>query len=94
MENWKKALIGGTLASGAILAVTGKRTAGLIIAGIGGALLAAEYPEKVQQLRDHLPDYVDRAVRVLENVSRAGERLAEVLEKRGRYALEELRSYS
>jgi hypothetical protein len=32
-------------------------------------------------------------MRVLENVSRAGEKLAEVLEKRGRFALEELRSY-
>jgi len=93
MENWKKAVVAGTLAGGAILALTGKRAAGLIIAGVGGALLAAEYPEKLEQLRDNLPEYSERAMRVLENVSRAGEKIAEVMEKRGRFALEELRSY-
>jgi hypothetical protein len=93
MENWKKAVVAGTLAGGAILALTGKRAAGLIIAGVGGALLAAEYPEKLEQLRQNLPEYSDRAMRVLENVSRAGEKIAEVMEKRGRFALEELRSY-
>ncbi len=93
MENWKKALVAGTLAGGAILALTGKRAAGLIVAGVGGALLAAEYPDKMQQVRDNFPEYADRAMRVLENVSRAGERVAELLEKRGRFALEELGSY-
>jgi hypothetical protein len=93
MENWKKAVVAGTLAGGAILALTGKRAAGLIIAGVGGALLAAEYPDKLEQLRDNFPEYSERAMRVLENVSRAGEKIAEVMEKRGRFALDELRSY-
>jgi hypothetical protein len=93
MENWKKAVVAGTLAGGAILALTGKRAVGLIMAGVGGALLAAEYPEKMEQLRENFPEYADRAMRVLENVSRAGERVSELLEKRGKYALEELRSF-
>jgi DNA mismatch repair protein MutH len=93
MENWKKAVVAGTLAGGAVLALTGKRAVGLIMAGVGGALLAAEYPEKMEQLRENFPEYADRAMRVLENVSRAGERVSELLEKRGKYALEELRSF-
>ncbi len=93
MENWKKAVVAGTLAGGVILALTGKRAAGLIVAGVGGALLAAEYPDKMRQVRDNFPEYSDRAMRILENVSRAGERVAELLEKRGKFALEELRSY-
>ena len=93
MENWKKVLVAGSLAGGAILALTGKRAVGLIVAGVGGAILAAEYPEKLEAIRDSLPEYADRGVRILENVSRAGEKLAELLETRGRRALEELRSY-
>ncbi len=93
MENWKKAVVAGTMAGGAILALSGKRAVGLVLAGVGGALLAAEYPEKLEEIRRNFPDYADRAMRVLENVSRAGERVSEVLEKRGRFALEELRSF-
>jgi hypothetical protein len=81
------------MAGGAILALSGKRAVGLVLAGVGGALLAAEYPEKLEEIRRNFPDYADRAMRVLENVSRAGERVSEVLEKRGRFALEELRSF-
>ena len=93
MDNWKKALVAGSLAGGALLALTGKRMAGLVVAGLGGALLAAEYPEKMNEIRENFPEYADRTMRVLETVSKVGERVAELLEKRGRFALEELRSY-
>jgi hypothetical protein len=90
MENWKKALIAGSLGTGAILLVTGKRSLGLVLAGIGGAVLASEYPEKLEEFRDRFPEYADRTMRILDNVSRAGAKIAEVVERRGQAALDEL----
>ncbi len=93
MESWKKALIAGSLGSGAVLLLTGKRALGLVLAGIGGAILAAEYPEKLDQIRENFPEYADRTMRVLDNVSRAGSKIAEIMERRGQAALDELRAY-
>jgi hypothetical protein len=90
MENWKKALIAGSLGTGAILLITGKRSLGLVLAGIGGAVLASEYPEKLEEFRDRFPEYADRTMRILDNVSRAGAKIAEVVERRGQAALDEL----
>ena len=83
MENWKKALLAGSAGAGAILFLKGKPAAGLVLAGVGLATLASEYPEKFAEFRENLPDYVDRGTSFLNVVSRAGERLAEAAERRG-----------
>lgn len=83
MENWKKALLAGSAATSVILLLRGQRTAGLVLAGVGLATLASEYPEKFAEFRDNLPDYVERGTTFLDVVGRVGERLAEVAEKRG-----------
>ena len=44
--DWKKTLMIGSFAAGAILFLTGRRPAGLAVAGIGVATFAAEHPEK------------------------------------------------
>ncbi len=93
MESWKKTLIAGSLGAGAVLLLTGKRALGLVLAGIGGAVLAAEYPEKLEQIRDNFPEYADRTMRVLDNISRAGAKIAEIVERRGQAALDEMRVY-
>jgi hypothetical protein len=93
MENWKKALVAGTLGTGVVLLLTGKRALGLVLAGVGGAVLAAEYPEKLEQLRENLPEYADRTMHILDNVTRAGAKLAEIVERRGQAALDEIRAY-
>ena len=90
MENWKVGVIAGTVGTGLILLLSGKKTAGIVLAGVGGAVLASEYPDKLEEFRDRLPHYAEQGMRILDNVSRAGERFAELLEKRGRAALEEL----
>ena len=90
MENWKVGVIAGTVGTGLILLLSGKKTAGIVLAGVGGAVLASEYPDKLEEFRDRLPRYAEQGMRILDNVSRAGERFAELLEKRGRAALEEL----
>jgi hypothetical protein len=93
MEKWKMALIVGSVGTGVALLLNGKRAAGLVAAGIGAAVLASEYPEKLEEIRERIPEYADRGMRILENLSEAGEKFAELVEKRGRAALKEVRSY-
>ena len=50
--DWKKTLMIGSFAAGAILFLTGRRPAGLAIAGIGVATFAAEHPEKFDLMTD------------------------------------------
>jgi hypothetical protein len=83
MENWKKGLLVGSAAVALIMLLKGNKTAGLIAGGVGLATLAAEYPEKFAEIRENLPDYVERGTTYLDVVSRVGERLAEVAESRG-----------
>jgi hypothetical protein len=83
MENWKRALLAGSIGAGAIMLLKGNRTAGLIFAGVGLATLASEYPEKFAEFRENLPNYVERGTTFLDVVSRVGERLAEAAEGRG-----------
>jgi len=75
--NWKKALIYGSFAAGAALFLSGRRPAGLAVAGIGVATLAAEHPEKFKDLWRRLPDYVDKSGRLVDIASNLLERLAE-----------------
>jgi hypothetical protein len=77
MENWKVALIGGSAGVGTILFLKRKWTAGIILAGVGVAALASEYPEKFEEVRRRMPDFIERGNNFLEVASRVGDRLAE-----------------
>jgi hypothetical protein len=92
MEKWKIAVTVGSIGTGVALLLSGKRAAGLVAAGIGSAVLASEYPDKLDEIRDRIPEYADRGMRMLENLSEAGEKVADILEKRGRAALKEVRT--
>lgn len=83
MENWKRALLAGSAGAALIMFLKRKPAAGVIFAGVGLATLASEYPEKFADLRDGLPDYIERGNRFLDVVLRFGERLAEMTENRG-----------
>ena len=90
MENWKRAVIAGSLGASAILFLKRRNPAGVILAGVGLATLASEYPEAFERIRDEMPRYVDRGTRFLDLVSRAGQRLAAAAESRGKSMWEEL----
>lgn len=81
MANWKRALIGGSAGAAAVMFLRGKPAAGVILAGIGLATLASEYPEKFEEFRERLPEYVERGTSYLEAVSRLGQRLASAAER-------------
>ena len=93
MQNWKRAVVFGSLGVGAVLIATRRRPAGAVLAATGLALLASEYPEKFEQIRNDLPHYVDRGTKFLDMVTRMGSRFASLAEDRGLSMWEELSSY-
>ena len=77
MKNWKQALIFGSLGASAFLLLTGRKPAAGVLAGVGLAALATEYPEHMQRLWERAPEYVARGNQVLSLAATFLERLAE-----------------
>lgn len=75
--DWKKTLIYGSFAAGAVLFLTGRRPAGLVVAGIGVATLAAENPEKLQELWRRMPEYLEKGSKFVDMASSFLERIGE-----------------
>lgn len=93
MENWKKAAIAGSMGAATILMLKGKRPASVLVAGVGLAVLASEYPEKFERIREEIPSYVRQGTRFLDLAMKMGSKIGELVERRGRAALEELSEY-
>jgi len=74
MENWKKALLVGSAGAAAVCFAKGKRPAGVIAAGIGLVVLAAEYPRAFDQIANMTPGPLGRGLRLVEFVSNAGQK--------------------
>ena len=83
MQTWKRALLAGSAGAATVMFVRRRPAAGMILAGIGLATLASEYPEKLAEFRERLPGYVERGTDYLDLVARMGERLAQIAEGRG-----------
>ena len=77
MKHWRRALIFGSLGASAFLLVTGRKQAAGVLAGVGLAALASEYPEHMQRLWERAPEYVNRGNQVLSLAAAFLERLAE-----------------
>lgn len=75
--DWKKALIYGSFAAGAVLFLTGRRPAGLAIAGIGLATFAAEHPEKFEELWRRAPEYIEKSGKFVDLAATFLERLSQ-----------------
>lgn len=91
MQNWKKAVVFGSLGAGVFMAVTGKRPAGIALMAGGLALLASEYPEKFEDIWENAPDYVNRATKIFATLQQISERFAEQAEQRGMASIREMR---
>jgi len=77
MMNWKRVLSFGCLGASVFLLVTGRKPAAGVLAGVGLAALASEYPEHLQRFWERAPDYVDKGNQVLNMAAAFLERLAE-----------------
>jgi hypothetical protein len=83
MQNWKKALIVGSLGVGAAAAITGRRPVGLALMAGGLALLASEYPERFENVWENAPEYLNKGMQIFAALNRMSERLAEESGRRG-----------
>jgi|SRR5215469_1190903 len=92
MHGWKKAVVAGSFGTSIILFTRKKWPAGVLSAGIGLAVLASEYPEKFDQVRTALPDYFQSGMRLMDVVSRAGEKIAKLAERGGQEIWDEISS--
>jgi hypothetical protein len=85
MDGWRKALVVGSIGAAGVLFMKKKYPAGVLATGVGLALLAAEYPEKFENVRRSLPDYFEHGMRVMEMAAQAGKRISQTA---GRTAVE------
>ena len=93
MQNWKKAVIFGSVGAGAILFFTGRRSIGTAVAAGGLAVLASEYPEKFEDIWENAPEYLQRGTQIFATLQKIGERFAEAAEERGAEAWDQIREY-
>jgi hypothetical protein len=82
MRNWKRAVILGSVGAGAVLAITGRKTLGVVLAGVGLAVLASEHPEKIEEVWQRAPDYLQKGTQILDMVSGFVEQIAEHQQRR------------
>jgi hypothetical protein len=93
MENWKRAVIAGSVGASAVLLMKRKRPAAVLVGGVGLAVLASEYPSQFEKIREDLPSYVRQGARFLDLAMQIGQRIEEFAEKRAARAFEELGEY-
>jgi hypothetical protein len=82
MQNWKKAIVVGSIGAGAILIATGRRPIGMAFAAAGLAVLASEYPEKFEAVWENAPDYLHKGMNIFNTLQKLGEGFAEEAERR------------
>lgn len=92
MQNWKKAIVFGSIGAGAVLFVTGRRPVGMAFAAAGLAVLAAEYPEKFEAVWDNAPEYLQKGMSIFRTLQKLGEGFAEEAERRSVNAWRDMRS--
>jgi hypothetical protein len=90
MENWKRAVIAGSVGVAALLLVKRRRPAAVLAGSVGLAVLASEYPEPFGRIREELPSYVRQGTKFLDLAIRLGGKIEELAEKRAVRAFEEL----
>jgi len=92
MDGWKKAVVAGSLGTSAVLFLKKKWPAGVLSAGIGLAVLASEYPEKFEKVRTTLPEYFQGGMRLMDIITRAGQKMTQFAERGGQGIWDEISS--
>jgi len=93
MENWKRAVIAGSVGAATMLLLKGKRPAAVLVGGVGLAVLASEYPNQFGKIREELPSYVRQGTKFLDLAMKIGNKIEEWAEQRAARAFEELGEY-
>ncbi len=80
-QDWVRLAVGGTLLTGAILLLTGKRRAGLVATAAATALTLLDEQETVREWWNALPRYLDDAQRLLNQAQHTVDDLVEKRDK-------------
>jgi hypothetical protein len=64
----------------------------VLAAGVGLAVLASEYPERFESVQNALPKYFEGGMRLLDMVSRAGQRITQLAQQGGHGIWDEISS--
>jgi hypothetical protein len=83
MKHWKQALIASSAGASIALGLQRRKTASLVLAGVGLVTLASEHAGKFKRLYQNLPDYLERGSKILETASLIGVGVAKFAESRG-----------
>ncbi|MFZ1134694.1 MAG: hypothetical protein WAN69_07100 [Candidatus Korobacteraceae bacterium] len=83
MQNWKKAVVFGSIGAGALLILAGRRPIGMALAAGGLAVLASEYPEKFEGLLENAPDYLHKGMEIFSTMQKVGAGFVNDAEQRG-----------
>ena len=92
MQNWKKAVVFGSIGAGAMLILSGRRTVGMAVAAGGLAVLASEYPEKFEGIWENAPDYLHKGIEIFATLQKVGADFAEDAERRSMNAWRDLQA--
>lgn len=93
MENWKRAVIAGSVGAATLLLLKGRRPAAVLVGSAGLAVLASEYPDQFARIREELPSYVRQGTRFLDLAIQIGGKIEDLADKRAARAFEELGEY-
>ena len=81
MQNWKKAVVFGSIGAAALLVLSGRRSVGMAVAAAGLAVLASEYPEKFEGIWENAPDYLHKGIEIFATLQKVGADFAEDAER-------------
>jgi hypothetical protein len=79
--DWLGLTVGGTFLAGALLLLSGKKRAGLVVTAAATALTLLDQKETVREWWNTLPQYLDDAQRLLDEAQRTVDDLAAKREK-------------
>lgn len=77
MQTWKRAVIFSSLGAGVALFVSGRRAAGLALAGVGIGGLAYENRESLAKLAADMPQFLEKGTQVVQTIAGVSQRLME-----------------
>jgi len=92
MQNWKKAVVFGSIGAGVVLLISRRRPVGMALTAAGLAVLASEYPEKFEAVWESAPDYLRKGMQIFGTLQKLGEGFAEEAERRSVDAWRNVRS--
>lgn len=75
--NWMHAMSIGAFVAAGFCFFTGRRSAGVALASVGVATMAAEHPDRFMEVWNNMPQYMERGTKMVESVGGFVDKLSE-----------------